>query len=286
MGTPRIVANGDTAIWKWDLFGPIFGDGQVDEDPDNNRQIFRFALRFPGQQYDRVSKLHYNYFRDYEPGTGRYVESDPIGLDGGLSTYSYAYLNPTLYVDPTGQQAAISVPVLCGVAICFATGVCQRALQTAAQGINDYMNSNSNDCVGPIRETVPMRRLSKTMIRFSIALWLIMLASCSTETGPYGVEVTYAKKFMDRIPDGCQIYTGADRKKIRAATILLAEIEAAEIGEYELFASEVLTCGSEVTVTVMGVSAINNERPVWYLSRESGSSQISFNRLPTHSFNG
>ncbi|OPD90941.1 hypothetical protein AO969_34715 [Pseudomonas aeruginosa] len=36
----------------------------------------------------------YNYFRDYDPETGRYVESDPIGLAGGLNTFSYAYGNP------------------------------------------------------------------------------------------------------------------------------------------------------------------------------------------------
>ncbi|RMK76117.1 hypothetical protein IPC84_28670, partial [Pseudomonas aeruginosa] len=36
-------------------------------------------LRFPGQYYDAESGLHYNYFRDYDPETGRYVESDPIG---------------------------------------------------------------------------------------------------------------------------------------------------------------------------------------------------------------
>ncbi|MFO2207069.1 RHS repeat-associated core domain-containing protein, partial [Pseudomonas aeruginosa] len=41
-------------------------------------------LRFPGQYYDAESGLHYNYFRDYDPETGRYVESDPIGLTGGL----------------------------------------------------------------------------------------------------------------------------------------------------------------------------------------------------------
>ncbi len=37
-------------------------------------------MRFPGQQYDSAAGLNYNYFRDYDAATGRYVESDTIGL--------------------------------------------------------------------------------------------------------------------------------------------------------------------------------------------------------------
>ncbi|WP_262880413.1 RHS repeat-associated core domain-containing protein, partial [Pseudomonas paralcaligenes] len=50
--------------------------------------------------------LHYNYFRDYDPQTGRYVESDPIGLNGGLNTYAYVISNPLRYVDPKGESAS------------------------------------------------------------------------------------------------------------------------------------------------------------------------------------
>lgn len=46
----------------------------------------------------------YNYFRDYDPVTGRYVQSDPIGLEGGLNTYLYAEANPLRYIDPYGLQ--------------------------------------------------------------------------------------------------------------------------------------------------------------------------------------
>ena len=44
----------------------------------------------------------YNYYRDYDPQTGRYVESDPIGLKGGVNTYGYAQQNPLFNVDPDG----------------------------------------------------------------------------------------------------------------------------------------------------------------------------------------
>jgi len=56
----------------------------------------------PGQYYDSKTGLHYNYFRTYDPSTGRYIESDPIGLRGGINTYVYSDGSPIINIDPYG----------------------------------------------------------------------------------------------------------------------------------------------------------------------------------------
>jgi len=102
LNTPRLVADATgTTVWRWDQAEP-FGNNPADEDPDGNSVAFDLPLRLPGQRYDKETALHYNYFRDYDPGLGRYAESDPIGLRGGVNTYAYVSNSPIIYVDVDG----------------------------------------------------------------------------------------------------------------------------------------------------------------------------------------
>jgi RHS repeat-associated protein len=55
---------------------------------------------------------HYNYFRDYEPSLGRYLESDPIGLRGGINSYGYVYGQPLAYIDPTGESVGAAIALI------------------------------------------------------------------------------------------------------------------------------------------------------------------------------
>lgn len=106
LGSPRVAIDPvrDVAVWRWDLTGEAFGETLPDEDPDGDGTAFVLDMRFPGQRHDAATGLYHNYFRDYDPATGRYVQSDPIGLAGGISTYAYGNGAPLGFSDPLGLQ--------------------------------------------------------------------------------------------------------------------------------------------------------------------------------------
>ncbi|PRC92382.1 RHS repeat-associated core domain-containing protein [Solimicrobium silvestre] len=62
-----------------------------------------------GSSLDAETNLFYNYHRNYDPNSGRYIESDPIGLNGGISTYGYVKGKPNQYIDPFGEDATVTV---------------------------------------------------------------------------------------------------------------------------------------------------------------------------------
>ncbi|MEZ5541092.1 MAG: phospholipase A2 [Pseudomonadota bacterium] len=95
LGAPRVMTDAaGGVVWRatYDPFGSAVLEPSKVE----------LNVRFPGQYYDQETGLHYNYYRYYDPSTGRYITSDPIGLEGGINTYLYAKANPVRFVDPTG----------------------------------------------------------------------------------------------------------------------------------------------------------------------------------------
>jgi len=103
LNTPRLITDASNAVvWRNLPTGEPFGTGPVEDDPGNTGHHFVFNLRFPGQYADMETKLAYNAYRDYDPATGRYQQSDPIGLAGGVGTYTYVNGNPVSRIDPLG----------------------------------------------------------------------------------------------------------------------------------------------------------------------------------------
>ncbi|MES9993105.1 MAG: Ig-like domain-containing protein, partial [Candidatus Thiodiazotropha sp.] len=95
LGAPRMVTDGDqTTVWSAD-YSP-FGLIEIEA------KKIALNLRLPGQYEDSESGTYYNYYRDYDPNSGRYLTSDPIGLKGGFNTFAYVGGDPLGVVDPLG----------------------------------------------------------------------------------------------------------------------------------------------------------------------------------------
>ncbi|WP_243396737.1 RHS repeat-associated core domain-containing protein, partial [Cronobacter sakazakii] len=100
-GLPERVTDADgQTVWR----GQFSTWGETERELSVPQWQVPQNLRFQGQYLDRESGLHYNLFRYYDPVAGRYTQMDPIGLAGGLNTYSYVG-DPLVWVDPLGLSA-------------------------------------------------------------------------------------------------------------------------------------------------------------------------------------
>ena len=148
LGTPRVVTDdAQRTVWEW--YSTPFGVNAANEDVDGDGTKVMLNLRFPGQYFDQETGMHYNYFRDYDPSTGRYLSSDPLGIDGGLNTYAYSNLNPVVYFDPTGGTPVHAVRGIFWIGGRIGTGINYgiQALTGASLGILLYDALNSDEAV-------------------------------------------------------------------------------------------------------------------------------------------
>jgi RHS repeat-associated protein len=99
LGQPHKLTDASKAV-VWDRVARPFGATAAETGTT------AVALRFPGQWADAESGYHYNYFRDYDPSIGRYLQSDPIGIEGGRNTYGYVGANPQNLIDPHGLSGS------------------------------------------------------------------------------------------------------------------------------------------------------------------------------------
>ena len=100
INTPRVALDRSGAQ-RWSWVAEPFGNSSPSANPLGLGN-FELNLRMPGQYFDVESGLSYNWHRDYDGSVGRYTQSDPIGLSGGINTYAYADGSPTTRTDPLG----------------------------------------------------------------------------------------------------------------------------------------------------------------------------------------
>jgi RHS repeat-associated protein len=188
LGIPQqMVDQPGAVVWNagYDAYGEAHPDVELVE---NN-------LRFPGQYFDEETGLHYNWHRYYDPGTGRYLTPDPIGLAGGINLYSYVQNNPVNSIDPLGLydlsfSTGFHVPVSPGIAVgpVFSSSI-----------VNYSKSPNNSLSANPIETDVAAGMITDIGVSVGISDISVTGGACAGNTlnlgaGRYaGAQITFRK---------------------------------------------------------------------------------------------
>ena len=135
LGTP-IQATDKAGNIVWSAQYNVFGQAAITTPTATFAQpTIASDLRFPGQVYDEETGLHYNWHRYYDPGLGRYVTADPVGLAGGVNFYAYVGGNPVNLTDPTGLNPLVTRIVLGGAARVGFPNAARMAAEAVGGGV-------------------------------------------------------------------------------------------------------------------------------------------------------
>ena len=203
LNTPRKLTQPDGQVaWQWaySAFGdeqPTIGAKRFTSESTNpttgatSIPEVTFNLRYPGQYFDKETKLHYNYFRTYAPSTGRYTQGDPIGLDGGWNRFAYVDGNPLSYTDPLGLWA-VGDPLPQGV-VNTSAGVGDGILATlsfgfaSGQQIRNGLNIGSVDKCSPEYRAGQVAGTAATMAIYAGGAIPRTLTHFTTSAGAAGI---------------------------------------------------------------------------------------------------
>ncbi|RYH21042.1 MAG: hypothetical protein EON54_25860, partial [Alcaligenaceae bacterium] len=164
LNTPRRLTNQQGQVaWQWLISGygevaPTIGNwGYLHSNSNRNySEAVTFELRYPGQQWDEETGLAYNLHRYYDALTGRYIQADPIGLEGGWNRFGYVGGNPLNATDPNGLNA-VSVAnwlVMQGQGLYYRYGPAITTFIAGASGVNGAVVSPMSPLVAQIPTTV------------------------------------------------------------------------------------------------------------------------------------
>lgn len=141
---PRVVTDqNQTVLWTWN--SDPFGNGT----PIGS---LAYNLRFPGQYYDAETGHNYNYHRDYDPSVGRYIESDPLDLQGGVNTYGYVNGNPIGLSDSRGEFFDATGAFFTAVETAVEASAATAAAAAAGVAAAFYPTSTANDELTPCQQ--------------------------------------------------------------------------------------------------------------------------------------